>query len=149
MVGMDVTKSCIPQSLIAVCISHQRNTVTSINWTIWERKLRCTLLRLEKAVSKKEIAALSQVPRIQICLQWRGKDHKPLGKGKRATNTFKQQCPFKISVRLSKNKPGCQKREIRSFVVCWSFGHYSHHFVRIEGKVMSTPHGDQCQYFQW
>ena len=32
-----------------------------------------------------------------------GGTHKPLGKGKRATNTFKQQCPFKISVRLSRD----------------------------------------------
>ena len=32
-----------------------------------------------------------------------GKQHKPLGTGKRATNTFKQDCPFNISLRLSKN----------------------------------------------
>ena len=32
-----------------------------------------------------------------------GKLHKPLGRGKRATNTFKQACPFNISLRLSRD----------------------------------------------
>ena len=74
---------------------------------------------LEKAVSQKKIAAdrggknpSLKYYELKLTCNHGGKNHKPLGKGKRATNTFKQQCPFKISVRLSKNKPGEAKKNI-------------------------------------
>ena len=65
---------------------------------------------LEKAVSQKKISANRggknpslKYYELKFACNHGGKDHKPLGNGTRATNTFKQQCPFKISVRLSRD----------------------------------------------
>ena len=64
---------------------------------------------LEKAVETRKIKAergaknqsLVYYEMKYVCNH--GGIHKPLGEGKRATNTFKQQCPFKICVRLSRD----------------------------------------------
>ena len=64
---------------------------------------------LEKAVVQKKISAERAAKNsslkyyeLNYACNHSGKQ-KPLGKGKRATNTFKQQCPFKMSVRLSRD----------------------------------------------
>lgn len=81
---------------------------------------------------------------IKYCCNYGGRKHKPQGNGKRATKTYKQGCPFIISLRLSKDGMHLVVTDVQLKHENHDIGHESY---RIHPKVRKLDE-DETKYVE-